>query len=133
MTENDDFWGEPIAVYSREMAFADGVLVDLNVVAPDICRQLFPTVSVACTAALWAVIQEALEQVSDGNDLNGIIWDVLWMSRQCVVGVLSEDVWLFHVMVKQNRKHRILTLKAEKHVCDDGVRPAITIMMRNED
>src|ERR1035437_215853 len=30
LTANEDFWGPPISVYTREQAFEDGVLVDVT-------------------------------------------------------------------------------------------------------
>ena len=32
---NDDFWGEPIYEYSRKQAIADGVLVDVSIMAQE--------------------------------------------------------------------------------------------------
>ena len=46
---NDDFWGEPIYEYSRQQAIADGVLVDVSIMAQE-AGITYPT---AVTRRVW--------------------------------------------------------------------------------
>ena len=81
--ENLNFWenADVIHSYSRAQAIEDGVLVDLSALSP-VCREhyKFP---VACTAAVWAIVDKAVKNKKCYNDLNGVLHDILWMSKAC--------------------------------------------------
>lgn len=68
---SDDFWGEPVSVYTREQAIADGVLVD---VTPWAAEEGF-VVPTVFTQALWSDVQ----QTGDG-DVRGRAHDVLFLA-----------------------------------------------------
>ncbi len=129
----DDFWGKPIYVYTRAQAIEDGVLADLTKLCPDICRQVFPGASVACTSTVWGLIERAVDNKKYGNDTNGVVWDILYMSRHFVTGRMSENTWLFKVIIKGAGRKSTYTLKLVGGADDDGVTPAITIMLPGED
>lgn len=135
MGDFEDFWGEPISVYSRQMAISDGILVDINVVAKEICEQLFPDVSVAFTAAIWADVQKAIHDPKYGNDLLGVLWDILYMVRDPLTKAVKsgEDQVVFRVIITGIRRRTIQNYKAVIGFCDDGERLALTIMMPGED
>jgi hypothetical protein len=67
-----------ISTYSRAQAIDDGVLVDLmqDEQTAKLCREhyKFP---IACTAALWELIQQAISNPKHGNDLLGVLHDIL--------------------------------------------------------
>jgi hypothetical protein len=89
-----DLFGEPIAVYTRQEAIEDGVLVDVTAWAstgPDGMLAGF-TAPVAITRALWAVIDVDAQGASDevrwrvrvrqrGESTRGRAHDVLWLAR----------------------------------------------------
>jgi hypothetical protein len=94
-TAEQDFWGEPISVYTREQALADGVLVDVTEWAsagPNGMLGGF-TLPVALTRALWAVIDidehDDRQAANDwrarvrarGESTRGRAHDVLWLAR----------------------------------------------------
>jgi hypothetical protein len=126
---SDPIFGEVISSYSRAQAIEDGVLVDLSAVAPEVCRQHFKT-PVACTAEVWSTIDKAVKNKRWMNDLNGVIHDLLWMSR-CYArpGHASH---LFPVIIRGAGRKSKFTFKA---VCGPGDQgePVITIMLPQED
>ncbi len=125
----DDIFGEVISSYTRAQALEDGVLVDLVGVAPEVCRQHFK-VPVACSAAVWAVIEKAVANKKHLNDLNGVIHDILWMSR--FGARLDESTRLYKVTIKGAGRQSLYILKMVCGPGDDG-EPVMTVMMRDED
>ena len=90
MRTPDDFWGEPISIYTREQAIEDGVLVDVSNWAgsgPDGMLGGF-LVPVAVTRALWDQIDlDASDRAAwrrlargRGESTRGRAHDVLWMA-----------------------------------------------------
>lgn len=128
MDSLSEFFGEPIAVYTRAQAIADGVLVDLSQVAPDVCRQHYKY-PVACTSEVWALIEEATEH---GADVNGTVHDLLWMSRVYIVRRLSESIVLFECALAAEGDSQIHTFKMQ---CGPGdtPEPVMTLMLPHED
>lgn len=129
MNENELF-GDVVYGYSRAQALEDGVLVNLSALAPDVCRQHFKY-PVACTAAVYAIIEKALANKRWMNDIKGIVHDMLWMSRS-YARTIDESTRLFEVIIKgAGRKSKY----AFKIVCgpgDDG-EPVMTVMLPEED
>ncbi len=68
-----DFWGEPIHVYTRAQALADGVLIDVTETA----REAGFRVPVALTAAVWADVREIPVAQKGIQDPEGRLWDLL--------------------------------------------------------
>ena len=78
--DEDSLFGPIIYGYSRAQAIADGVLVDVSVMA----REAGFSVPVAMTSAAWADFVEWSDQDSSRQthqDETGRLWDVLWMSH----------------------------------------------------
>lgn len=119
-----------ISVYTRAQAIEDGVLADLSALAPDVCRQHYKY-NVACTATVWAIIERAIENPRWCNDINGVVHDILGMSR-CHARVLDESTRLFQVIIKGVGKKSLFTFKI---VCGPGddAEPVLTIMLPEED
>ncbi len=81
-----EFFGEPIAIYTRAQALADGVLID---VTPWAQKSGF-RVPVAFTAALWALVQG--EDVATAADSGrGRAHDVLTLASFAVRGMIRRD------------------------------------------
>jgi hypothetical protein len=126
----DSVFGEIISSYSRSQAIKDGVLVDLATVAPDVCRQHYKF-SVACTAAVWGIIEKAVKNPRWMNDINGVVHDMLWMSRSRICPV-SPEGGLFQVVIKGAGRKSIFTFRIACGPGDQG-EPVITIMLPEED
>ena len=65
-----------IFTYTRAQALADGVLID---VTPTACAAGFRC-SVAVTKALWDDITDIPPRLAGIADVDGRLWDVLWMA-----------------------------------------------------
>jgi hypothetical protein len=145
----DNSWGQPIFVYSRAQAIADGVLVDLTSAADDqgclLCPQAGFKVPVAITRAAWAQTIEAggtwkpdgdgeTLELKGGQSLTGRLWDVLWMLRAASGQAGSTDRVHFQVLVDVDGDghHEVVKLWALCGPGDDA-RPVITIMLEGED
>lgn len=143
--EHDNFWGEPISVYTRAQAIADGVLVDVS----DTAREAGWRVPVALTRALW---EDCVEWTADDSrkhgtcqDVAGRLWDVVWMSRlaahrhakRCeqdpTLDPSTCQVQLYRVP-REGRGHmpRLTRIKLMISGGDEG-EPVATIMLTNED
>jgi hypothetical protein len=129
-TPTEHPFGPAIHTYTRAEALADGVLVDLTRVAPDVCRQHFKY-PVACTAAVWGIIERAIANKDCANEMNGVIHDILFMSiamgteldpstrRFAVIicGAGPTDTYEFTIMCGPG----------------DDAEPVLTIMLPDED
>jgi hypothetical protein len=123
-----------ISTYSRAQAIDDGVLIDLmqHTETAKLCREhyKFP---IACTAALWELIQQAISHPKHGNDLLGVLHDVLWMSRRNKKAVSNDgNTWLFQVIITGTGNKKIHTLKLVFDQGDDE-EPVLTLMIQGED
>jgi hypothetical protein len=123
-----------ISTYSRAQAIDDGVLIDLmqDDVIAKLCREhyKFP---ITCTATLWALIQQAISNKKHGNDLLGVLHDILWMSRRNKKAVSNDGcTWLFEVIITGTGIKKIRTLKLVLGQGDDE-EPVLTLMISGED
>lgn len=120
-TENP--FGETIYSYTRKQAIDDGVLVDLSAV--DSIRQHWKH-PFACTAAVWSVIEHALEK--EGQDVAGICHDISTMAKFGFKRNAADDVAYFKVFIAGGEH----TLKL--HIGPgDTPSPVLTLMLPNED
>ncbi len=123
-----EIFGEPIHVYTRAQAIADGVLVDLNAAAPDVCRQHYKY-PMACTPAVWAMIERAVE---NGADIPGTVHDLLWMSRVYISRRFDDSAILFECALMNEGDAKVHTFKMICGPGDEG-EPVITLMLPDED
>jgi hypothetical protein len=124
----EEFFGEVISSYSRAQAIDDGVLVDLSGLFPSDTRLYkWP---VACTAAVWSLIEKVCLQRGTGEliNLGAWVWDLCWMSINAKTKVLSPSEHLFECSIGS----KVHTLKA---ICGPGDHgePVITFMLPDED
>ena len=129
----NDFWGEPIHVYTRAQAIEDGVLVDL--MQPELVgavREAGIRIPVAMTAAAFTQTIGLEEALPAGQDVQGRLWDVLMMLRHAISRSPGGQRVDFTVSVWDGRKHNDIDLYA---LCGpgDNAEPIITIMLPNED
>jgi hypothetical protein len=129
-----DIFGEPIAVYTREQAIEDGVLVDL--MQPEtvsLVREAGFKFPVAMTAgAFAATVAEIGQPLPEGQDIQGRLWDVLWMLACAIKSAGSTDRVKFRVSVWNGRGRDEVKLWS---LCGpgDGGTPGVTIMLEGED
>ena len=138
MAESEfEFWGEPIASYTRAQAIKDGVLVDVTSVA----REAGFRIPVALTAAAWAAcvaMPPGAEDQAEGPGEAGRCWTALmelWFAIQSGPDGVTELV--FGVPVRScggavGADEAVVRLRA---VCGpgDAGEPVLTIMLPGED
>lgn len=130
MSENKEMFDEePVYSYTRFQALEDGVLVDLNQYIP--VMQSGYRYPIACTAAVFAIIDRACKNKKYHNDYSGVVWDILWMSRISPIQRWNSGR-LFQVIINGAGKKTIYNLKLEVSGGDNG-EPVLTIMLPNED
>ena len=131
-----ELFGEAISTYTRAQTIEDGVLVNLmgffstrDDVA-SVCRQhyKFP---IACTAAVFDIIDRAVRNPNYCNDYAGIVHDMLWMSK-VMKRQIDESTVMFRVIIAGAGRQRNYDFKLAVGPGDQG-EPVITIMMPDED
>lgn len=130
-TETEAVFGEVIHSYTRAQAIEDGVLVDLNAVAGDVVGQHY-SAPVACTAAVWAIIEKAVKNPRWCNDVNGVVHDMLWMARRSGARL---DPWttVFQVIIRGAGRSSRFTFKMASGGPDENGAIRLTIMLPEED
>uniref|UniRef100_E6PSG7 Uncharacterized protein n=1 Tax=mine drainage metagenome TaxID=410659 RepID=E6PSG7_9ZZZZ len=141
--ELSDFYGEPVHVYTREQAIADGVLIDVSTVA----REAGIVWPVAMTSAAWSDCVAWTEQTEarkgyTGQSEGGRLWDVCWMLSLAVRGALRRGLDaskqpLFYSLLRTPTAGRgVMPRKVQlKFIVgpDDEGRPCVTVMLPSED
>ena len=123
-----EIFGEPIYSYTRAQALEDGVLVDVS----EMAREAGWACPVAVTAAVWALIED-IPPSKRYQDVQGRLWDVLWMGRFKAYLIRRSGVTQYYyrlILYSGRRKYQVL-----KVVCgpgDDG-ELVVTIMLPHED
>lgn len=126
-----ELFGDPIHTYTRADALNDGTLIDLNIAAPSVCAQHL-RMHLACTAAVWNLFERAVLNERYGNDLNGILHDVLTMWRLAFYRQDDSQSALFNVIITGAGPRQRHTLKMKVDAGDNG-EPVLTLMMPDED
>jgi len=126
--------GELIAVYTRRQAVEDGVLVDL--MQPEtvgLVREAGFKFPVAMTAGAFAATIAAIgKPLPVGQDIQGRLWDVLWMLACAIKTAGSTDRVNFRVRVWKGRRRETVKLWSLCGPGDDGA-PVVTMMLEGED
>ena len=127
---SNDFWGEPIYSYSRKQAIADGVLVDVSIMAAEAGIK-YPT---AVTSRVWdELVVPDEDSRKEGQSEPGRMWDILWMLRMTIqTGEPGNEVRFPVIFVAAGNRRTTVTLKS---ICgpDDDLSPCITILFEDED
>ena len=76
-------------------------------------------------------MESAVNNPKYGNDYEGIVWDILHMSRNCPIKKWPTGC-LFQVVIIGAGPEKIFTFKIECGPGDQG-EPVLTIMMPDED
>jgi len=118
-----------IYAYTRAQAIEDGVLVDVS----EMAREAGFKWPVALTAEVWAVIENTPPKLQGFQDVQGRLWDVLWMLKLASRRGGREIHYRLIVDRNENgRRLRYLTLKAVSGPGDDA-EPVITVMLPWQD
>jgi uncharacterized protein DUF6573 len=126
---------DPISIYTRAQAIEDGVLVDATAEPfAAVTREHFK-VHVAMTAAVFALIERAVDDPRCDNDYPGVWHDICWMLRTTISlesASSSRSALLFKVAIAEAGRSRLWTLKALMGP-GDRAEPCLTIMLPDED
>ena len=132
--DEDPVFGKVIYSYTRKQAIEDGVLVDL--MQPEtvgLVREAGFKFPVAMTAgAFAATVAEIEKPLPEGQDIQGRLWDVLWMLACAIKSAGSTDRVKFRVSVWNGRRRDKVKLWSLCGPGDDGA-PVVTIMLEGED
>lgn len=125
----DSPFSEVIYSYTRKQALEDGVLVDLNQFIP--IHESGYKYPIACTETVWNIINAAVKNKKYCNDYEGVIWDIIYMSR-FKSQAISASTHLYKVIITGVSRQRTFTFKIMVHP-GDNMEPVITIMLPEED
>ena len=119
-----------IDIYTRAQAIEDGVLVEVS----EIAREAGFKWPVAITAGLWVLINDIPPNLQGIQDIEGRLWDVVWMANWAVRrGEGTETFYTLRMDHNANgRRYKNVRLKLVSGPGDD-FEPVITIMLPNED
>ena len=106
---------EVIYSYTREQAIEDGVLVDVTETA----REAGFKINVVITGPLWATIND-IPAYAVGQDVEGRLWDVLWMASVGARNNKNESYFHFPVYMAVYGAVREIELFCEVHPGDNG-------------
>lgn len=134
MSDTDSIFGECVYRYTRAEAIDDGVLVDVSTTA----REAGFRWPVAITSAVWEMVKPSKEVAHHfGCDIDGRLWDLLWMAFVAIKSAKNGTILHFRVIMPQTKfqsssSSAIQTFKLHSGPDDDG-RGCITIMLPDED
>lgn len=132
MATQSELFGDVIDTYTRAQAIEDGVLVDGTIGdLAEVTRQHYKY-PVAMTAAVFALMEKAVNHPKWCNDYKGVWHDILGMSKMNITRRFDPTTHLFKVIITGLGRKRTHELKA---VCGPGddAEPVITIMLPEED
>jgi hypothetical protein len=128
MNNINEIFGDYISVYTRQNAIEDGTLIDVSSVGKETGIK-FP---LAMTRAVWERYVEIPKGVM-GQDLQGRLWDIVWMLKMGIFRSRGGDIVNFQIYVRNSAgRPKLETLKS---ICGpgDNAEPVITIMLPDED
>lgn len=130
MTSMEEFFGEPISIYTRAQAIEDGVLVDVTPIAKE--AGIKWPVALTRTVYSGVVEPEEYDREHCGQDAAGRLWDVLWILKVTLDRKPATDTFGYTVLV---RKHGNLIRQELKCVTgpDDEGKGCFTVMLPEED
>ena len=123
---------EIIYAYTRQDAFKDGALVDLNQwISIEESPFRYP---VACTSTVFKIIEKAVNNKKYLNDYEGVIWDIMYMATvpSARKKALGESGWIYNVIITGTGRKKYHDLKILCHP-GDNMEPVLTIMLPTED
>ncbi|QEN03331.1 hypothetical protein EW093_00955 [Thiospirochaeta perfilievii] len=123
-----EFFGNNIFSYTRAMAIADGVLIDIS----DIAKEAGFKVPVAVTDTLYnSWIEPDQWSKNQGQSSSGRIWDILMHLHYASKSAKSDTVFINVVFASKDGS---MTVKIKAVIGPgDTVDPVLTIMFPHED
>jgi len=132
---------EIISAYTRSQAIEDGILASLSDDKIGIegmkalCAQHFPGADVACTRAVFLLVEKAVNNKKWYNDWLGVFHDIFWMSR------LANSAGLYKLMITgtgRRRWHLLRIVRTDEPLTGGALQRGettrcITIMLPDED
>ena len=121
---------EYVSIYTRRQAIEDGVLIDVSETATEAGFR-YP---VAVTLSVWNEIDPDEHAVQCGQDVNGRLWDVLYMCSLAARSVKGSRID-FRAILRDGPGPLSRYTRQYKAICGpgDGGEPVITIMKPDED
>jgi hypothetical protein len=131
LSDSSSLVGDLIYSYTRQQALTDGVLVD----ATSLAREAGFVFPVALTETLYhSYIVPALDLVTEGQSIQGRLWDLLFVLRFAIAKARNADTILFTVLflMSPGATPVPIDLKAICGPGDDG-EPVLTVLLPDED
>ena len=131
-SDRREMFGDPISVYTRAQAIEDGILVDATIGdLAEVSRQHFKY-PIAMTAAVFGLMEKAVNHPKHCNDYKGVWHDICWMAIHNTKRRFDPTTHLFEVIITGTGRKRLHMLKM---VCGpgDNAEPVLTIMLPEED
>lgn len=125
--EEDDEW-DFVFTYTRAQALQDGVLLDVR----ERARQAGFRLPVAVTAALWQDVAAIPPSYQGIQDVQGRLWDLLWMARLAIQGSNEERSELLYRLILHVGDTTDYSVKLVVGPGDEG-EPVLTLMKPGED
>lgn len=134
---------ESTFVRSRQQDIDDGYLIDASRgELGDVAREIGYKWPIAITHSVWEIIQAAINHPQARNDLQGVWWDILWMSRNRTAHHPDENTVIFQVVItgvrdrplddhRFNPDDHLFTLKLISGP-GDTKEPVLTLMLPDE-
>ena len=138
-TTLQDYFGEPISVYTRGQAIEDGVLVDVTDIAKEAGFRLNTCITRAAweDCCVWSEDDEEQCRYHD-QDQDGRIWDVLFMAAFEARKEEAQGRERVHFTIMRrprpggNDHNKVVTLRLVISPGDNG-EAVLTIMLPHED
>jgi hypothetical protein len=138
--DSENFWGEPISVYTRRQAIEDGVLVQLSgpgyegdAAIPALVAEAGIKFPVAMTVSAFTTLCVPSQKAEEkGESLIGRLWDVLFVFREYAKRISGGRLTYKIVCTDSDGKAKTHEILA---VCSPGddAEPVITLMFPWED
>lgn len=128
----DNLFGEVIYAYTRKQAIEDGYQMKLEGKDAQTAREVGYKYPVYLTTGIVDLMQKAIDNPRWANDWDGILWDILWMSRANARPV-NQQTNIFVVIITgigRKRNHQMIIQVGPTDIDDPA--PALTIMLPEE-
>jgi len=123
---------EVIYSYTREQAIDDGYQVKLENDLADLGKEAGYKYPIYLTSGVWGLIDMAVKNKRHCNDLKGVLWDILYMSRT-TGRMLNDRLKKFQVIITGTGNQKYHTMYIECGATDfEDPAPALTIMLPEE-
>jgi len=123
---------EIIYTYTRKEAIEDGLQFRLGDELAQLAEEAGYKWPVYMTSGVWGLVEMAVNNKKHCNDLNGVLWDIFYMSR--VTGqMLNNSLKAFDVIITGTGQRKIHKIYVECGPIDfDNPEPCLTFMLPDE-